>query len=770
MFRSGFKMKMFIIILLLAVAMFSVSPVFGATEEKIGVLVVAHGSNEDWNQAVQEEVEQVKLPYPVELVFLESVERDINSVVKELEEEGVNKIIAVPLFICSYSNHMEEIKCILGLRDTLPEEEDELTPVNTQAEIVLTPALDDHVIVAGILAERLKTISQDPGQEIAVLVGHGSSAVEGHQKWCANLDSLAGQLKNLLDLKDVHYGFVGVGEPTVRDTVSQAVYQGNVLVVPVMLSEGYFTGTKIPKALDGLEYRYPEPGNRALIPHANISRFIELRVNDVVLPPLQIKKDGDLCQINYTGVALEPDGKICVCGSFVFRAMQIAFNELWKNDVPQQNEIKAIAHQPTDGTEDALDIIAGPGNFTIQGTVENAVYATPDNYTYLVNNKITGQTLKITARPEIFPENFFDLRARIKNQTATGEEKKQFQELRSQVVEKLRWEPAEELFVWRLNEDPRCGDGGGNSIASKSEQTVKAVLQGKELKISLDKGNLNLPAGILPAETEIAIKPWIKNELPGKKILVAYEITATSAKKEAITTGNEKYTVTLQVPAGLKQVGVYYLDPVFDTYIPVQSAYDTGSGEVKASLKHFLPFIAVEEEPVKIADLKPGAWYQEVVERCTAKNLIPLSYEDNFKPEDGLSRELAARAIALAANVPGIKEDSSFQDARTSPFVTYINSAAKTGLIKGYPGGSFKPAQTVTRSEWLALILRTLGEENNGSNAPSSPDLTGHWAAGIFARGYELGLVKGYPDGNMRPAQSVTRAEAASILMRAFSF
>lgn len=106
MFRSGFKMKMFIVFLLLAVAMLSVSPVYGAVEETTGVLVVAHGSNEaSWNQTVQQAVEQVRLPYPVELGFLEFAEQDIHAAVKKLEEQGVNKIIAIPLFISSYSNY-----------------------------------------------------------------------------------------------------------------------------------------------------------------------------------------------------------------------------------------------------------------------------------------------------------------------------------------------------------------------------------------------------------------------------------------------------------------------------------------------------------------------------------------------------------------------------------------------------------------------------------------------------------------------------------------
>jgi len=263
------------------------------SRETVGVLVIAHGSDEaQWNADVINAVEKVNLPYPVALGFLEYHEQDIAAAVSVLETQGVNRIIAVPLFISTYSNHIEEIRYVLGLRDTLPEtnaesahpgsesaEEPELVPIQTSAEIVLTAALDDHPAVAAVLAEHLAALSQSPEKEIAVLAGHGWDAPEFKEKWDATFTSLAAQVKTLMGLKDARHAFVAMGDPPLADTVSAAMAEGDVLIVPVMLSEGYFTQTLIPQMLQGLTYRYT---GSSLLPHLSAASIIEDRVNQIL--------------------------------------------------------------------------------------------------------------------------------------------------------------------------------------------------------------------------------------------------------------------------------------------------------------------------------------------------------------------------------------------------------------------------------------------------------------------------------------------------------
>jgi len=164
----------------------------GVSPPTTGILVVAHGSPEDkWNQPVRDAVEGIDCPYPVELGFLEFVAgEDIGTAVANLEEQGVEHIITVPIFVASASDHIEEIKYMLGISSSITEEEAieaGLEVISHNVEIEITPALDDHQLVAEILDDRIATVSQQADQEIVVLAAHGTSAAADLAVWKNNL-------------------------------------------------------------------------------------------------------------------------------------------------------------------------------------------------------------------------------------------------------------------------------------------------------------------------------------------------------------------------------------------------------------------------------------------------------------------------------------------------------------------------------------------------------------------------------------------------------
>jgi sirohydrochlorin ferrochelatase len=421
-----------------------------APEEPVaatGILVVAHGSDENWNQRVRESVTQVEVPYPVELGFLDVETENIAMAVQALEQKGVKRIVAVPIFVCSASSHMEEIKYMLGLPSSLNDEAAQkkgLERIEKTATVELTPALDDHLLVAEIINERLKNLSQNPEKEIVVLVAHGTSDPENLAVWKEKMASLGDKLQQIQGFKQVCCGFVGAGTPKIR-TVVEEVKNSNpdctVIVMPVMLSAGVYTDSKIPTSLEGITYLYPEAGQRALLPHANIAKYIAFRANDAIMGDIEMQESGQLYVVQYSDVALEEGGKVCVCGSLAYRAMQEALEVLSPGTVAERSRFTVLGPK-SKGTEAALQAILGDGRFQLEERPHNEAY-----YSYQITDCERGTILTVKARPEVFSDNFFALKTKIKNNTATSEEKKAFQVLRAQVVEKVRWEEADNLFA-----------------------------------------------------------------------------------------------------------------------------------------------------------------------------------------------------------------------------------------------------------------------------------------------------------------------------------
>ena len=97
----------------------------------------------------------------------------------------------------------------------------------------------------------------------------------------------------------------------------------------------------------------------------------------------------------------------------------------------------------------------------------------------------------------------------------------------------------------------------------------------------------------------------------------------------------------------------------------------------------------------------------------------------------------------------------------THPMNTAISTIANAGIINGYPDGTFRPENTITRAEFASILSKfteAVGEELLFS------DVADHWAAEVIAQIAAAGWINGYEDGTFRPDGLITRAEAVKIL------
>jgi hypothetical protein len=110
----------------------------------------------------------------------------------------------------------------------------------------------------------------------------------------------------------------------------------------------------------------------------------------------------------------------------------------------------------------------------------------------------------------------------------------------------------------------------------------------------------------------------------------------------------------------------------------------------------------------------------------------------------------------------GKQADQTYTDIKPDHWAkAAIESAAGSGLMDGYPDGSFKPEQTITRAETASIAAR-LSKATEGGGSFS--DTVGHWAAAAIEQAKAARVVSGYEDSTFRPEQTLTRAEAVTML------
>ena len=99
---------------------------------------------------------------------------------------------------------------------------------------------------------------------------------------------------------------------------------------------------------------------------------------------------------------------------------------------------------------------------------------------------------------------------------------------------------------------------------------------------------------------------------------------------------------------------------------------------------------------------------------------------------------------------------------------TAIAYLKDNNIIGGYPDGSFQPNKSVSRIEALKMLLLGLDKGISPSQEVTFPDTDKNaWYSSYIGRALNLGMVKGYPDGSFKPANSVNRAEYYKILLEA---
>jgi len=272
-----------------------------------GVLLLAHGGRQNWNDEVMKVAAAVDKTAPVEVAFGMASKRNIQTAVDKLIARGAQDIIAVPLFISPHSSVITATEYLLGLRRDAPPELaafarmdhshgghsenhspdhsfNPMTPIKSSVPIRMTEPLGRHRLVADILLSRAKAVSREPEREVVILVAHGPVSDESNAKWLDDMRSLAERMRRSSNFKRIEYLTVRDDAPPpirekataeLREVVIKATGEkGKVLIVPLLLSYGGIE-EGIKRRLEGLDYTM---SNQALLPDPRIIEWVQLSI------------------------------------------------------------------------------------------------------------------------------------------------------------------------------------------------------------------------------------------------------------------------------------------------------------------------------------------------------------------------------------------------------------------------------------------------------------------------------------------------------------
>lgn len=261
------------------------------SDPEFGLLVMAHGGSDEWNAAVEESAANLSTEYPVEVAFGMADAGSMEVAVRNLEAEGVEHVGVVRLFISGTSWYVRTQQ-IFGMQEGAPSKEAAARmadsrpaarmrmgfwKIDTDLSFHLSnEGLADADEMDGVIFSRVRKLSQDPGNEVMLVVAHGTSDDSENDAWVGKITQRTLVARRELGLHDIKVFTLredwaekkAVALAGIRNYMEQASADGLTPIVVPYRVQGF---GPYEEALQGLDYRADKQG---LLPHANVSLWI----------------------------------------------------------------------------------------------------------------------------------------------------------------------------------------------------------------------------------------------------------------------------------------------------------------------------------------------------------------------------------------------------------------------------------------------------------------------------------------------------------------
>ncbi|MFR0838508.1 MAG: S-layer homology domain-containing protein, partial [Neglectibacter timonensis] len=169
----------------------------------------------------------------------------------------------------------------------------------------------------------------------------------------------------------------------------------------------------------------------------------------------------------------------------------------------------------------------------------------------------------------------------------------------------------------------------------------------------------------------------------------------------------------------------------------------------------------------KFVDVPEDAWYYDYVMAAAKAGIVNGKENSRFDPEGAVSRRDFALMLTrmLGVDVSGYT-NTPFNDVKADDYALgAIAYCAENGIVGGDGKGNFLPGDSITREEAAKMIA--VAKELTGTTTEKFKDdaKISNWAKGYVDACKAAGIFGGDEKGNFNPKSPITRAETAKIMV-----
>ncbi|MBD2744258.1 S-layer homology domain-containing protein [Coleofasciculus sp. FACHB-1120] len=132
---------------------------------------------------------------------------------------------------------------------------------------------------------------------------------------------------------------------------------------------------------------------------------------------------------------------------------------------------------------------------------------------------------------------------------------------------------------------------------------------------------------------------------------------------------------------------------------------------------------------------------------------------------------MAPLVETILSPAPAVAQAINFSDVSSSYWAaSFIQELAQRDVIAGFPDGTFRPNDPVTRAQFAAMVRKAFNK-NKIRDAVNFVDLSStYWAYSAIREAYEMGFLSGYPGNVFRPTQNIPREQVLVSLANGLNY
>ncbi|SDP04887.1 ZU5 domain-containing protein [Paenibacillus sp. yr247] len=325
---------------------------------------------------------------------------------------------------------------------------------------------------------------------------------------------------------------------------------------------------------------------------------------------------------------------------------------------------------------------------------------------------------------------------------------------------------------------PAGGGGGGGGAVSTNTDIIYAASGGT---VTLNGAKIIVPAGAVNGNisnfkvtvnkvTDTSILPIdSSSKLISDVFDISKDITGEFSKPVQITLPFDKNNVDMN----LSTVSIYWFNEDTKKWIQLDNPQvDSDNNTVTGSVNHFTKFAVLATAKPAIPTLSDtkGHWAEKSIQEMIQMGSIKGYPDGTFKPDNNITR---AEFVSIIVKAFKLKEQEGkvFADTVSHWAKKLIATAAANGIISGYSDTTFGPNDPITREQMAAIIVKAVQIEvvTEGKTYNDQLEIS-EWAKAAIATATSKGLMNGYQDGTLKPKGNSTRAEAVTVILRALPF